>query len=389
MLKRLPRSIWVLGFVSMFMDISSEMIHSLLPLFMITTLGASVTLVGIVDGITEATTQVVKIFSGAISDYFRKRKLLVLLGYGIAAFSKPLFPLAHNIPTVLAARFLDRIGKGIRGAPRDALIGDITPPDLRGAAFGLRQTLDTIGAVLGPLLAMTFMLLLAGDMRRVMWIATIPAALCVTLLALGIKEPQTSKIKTARSKFHIRDIRTIGAPFWRLVTIAALLTFARFSEAFLLLKGQEVGLPLALVPLVIVAMNIIYALGAYPAGTLSDRMNRRTVVLIGAVILIAADLVLGFAEGYAMLMLGASLWGLHMALTQSPMAAMVSDTAPAHLRGTAYGVYNLVSGLAMLLAGIVAGLLWDGFGPATTFFTGAAFTALAITGIVFFLKDKT
>lgn len=381
-LKAIPKSIWALGFVSLFMDTSSELIHSLLPIFMVSTLGASVTSVGIVEGIAESTALIVKIFSGTLSDYFGKRKLLVMIGYGMAALTKPLFPIANTVGMVLTARFIDRIGKGIRGAPRDALMGDIAPPEIRGACFGLRQSLDTVGAFLGPLLAITGMLLLADNIRTVLWIAVVPAIIAFLLLTFGVEEPKKEHTAKAKSPIRIRDIHHVGSAYWQLVAIAGVLTLARFSEAFLILKAQATGLPIAFVPMVMVVMNIIYSLIAYPAGILSDSVNRKTVLLIGVAFLIAADVVLGFTSNLWMLALGVSLWGLHMAFTQGLLAAMVTDTTPAELRGTAYGVFNLVCGIAMLIASVIAGLLWDKFGASVTFFTGAGFTTIAFIGLL-------
>lgn len=379
----IPASIWALGFVSMFMDASSELIHSLLPVFMVSVLGVSMTEVGIVEGIAEATANITKIFSGTLSDYLGKRKLLTLIGYGMAAITKPLFPLANTVWLVLTARFIDRIGKGIRGAPRDALVGDLAPEEIRGACFGLRQSLDTVGAFIGPLLAILFMILLKGNIRAVMWVAVIPAFLAVLTLAFGVPEPETRKDGKARVPIRIRDIYSVGKPFWILVVLAGVLTLARFSEAFLVLKAQNTGLSMTFVPAVMVVMNIVYALAAYPAGILSDRLDRKTVLLIGIVLLIAADITLGLSTNLMVLALGVSLWGLHMGFTQGLLATMVTDTTPAALRGTAFGVFNLVCGIAMLLASVIAGGLWDKYGPAATFYTGAGFASVAFAGLLF------
>ena len=388
-LAKIPRSIWALGLLSLFMDTSSELVHSLLPVFMVSTLGASMTSVGIVEGIAEATALIAKIFSGTLSDHFRKRKLLIAIGYGMAALTKPLFPLAYSIPTVLTARFIDRIGKGIRGAPRDALIGDIAPQEIRGACFGLRQSLDTVGAFLGPALAIVGMLLLANNIRAVMWVAVIPAMIAFLILVFGVKEPEMKHVDKSKPPLRIRDIRHVGGAYWKLVAIAGVLTLARFSEAFLVLKALATGLPIAYVPLVMVVMNVFYAGAAYPAGILSDRVNRKTVLLIGVAFLIAADVVLGFTASFWMLALGVGLWGLHMAFTQGLLATMVTDTTPPELRGTAYGVFNLVCGLAMLVASVIAGLLWDKFGPSVTFFTGAAITTVALIALFMVHTDHS
>jgi MFS family permease len=373
-----------LGSVSLFMDVSSELIHSLMPILMVTTLSASVTAVGAVEGIAEATALLTKIFSGTLSDYLARRKPLTLIGYGLAAITKPLFPLANSLGLVLAARFLDRIGKGIRGAPRDALIGDIAPAEIRGACFGLRQSMDTVGAFIGPLLAMLFLLVFAGNIRAVLWIAVIPAFISVAILVFGVREPDKGRpTGEIRVPIRFRDVRQFGKSYWRLVAIAGVLTLGRFSEAFLILKAQVVGLPVALVPMVMVVMNIVYALAAYPAGALSDRINRISILLVGVAFLVTAGIVLALADGPWLLMLGVSLWGIHLGLSQGLFAAMIVDTTPAELRGTAFGVFNFASGIAMLLASVIAGVLWDWYGAGATFLAGAVFAGIALVSLAF------
>ena len=368
----------------MFMDISSEMIHALLPLYLVTVLGTSTLTVGIIEGIAEATASIVKIFSGALSDYLGKRKWLAAFGYGLAAFTKPVFPLASTIGWLVAARFVDRVGKGIRGAPRDALIADLTPAGLRGSAYGLRQSLDTIGAVLGPLLAIAFMAAFASDFTAVFWIAVIPAFVSVAIIVFGVREPERPRgLRTVRAPLSRRELGRLSRTYWMIVGVAAIFTMARFSEAFLLLRAQSVGLPVSLVPIVLVVMNIVYTFTAWPAGALSDRIGRYGVVTVGFALLILADLVLAIADGFAAVMIGVALWGLHMGLTQGPLAALVADAAPEELRGTAFGVFNLVSGIAMLAASIIAGALWDVTGPVGTFLAGAAFTAVALAALPF------
>jgi len=377
-LSQIPKSIWVLGFVSLLMDVSSEMIHSLLPLFMVTTLGSSVLTVGLIEGLAEATALIVKIFSGVLSDYIGKRKNLALLGYALGASTKPLFALASSSGLVLTARLLDRLGKGIRGAPRDALVADITPPHLRGAAFGLRQSLDTVGAFLGPLLAVGLMLLWANDFRAVFWIAVIPGSLAVILLFLGIKEPDTQSTEKRTNPIRKENLKRLSKAYWWVVTMGALFMLARFSEAFLVLRGLQVGIPIAFTPLVMVAMNIIYAATAYPFGKLSDRVSHTDLLSLGLLVLIAADIVLANSQHWSTLLLGILLWGIHMGITQGLLAAKVADTAPADLRGTAYGLFNLVSGIALLIASGLAGWIWDQYGAAFTFYTGAAFCVLTL-----------
>jgi MFS family permease len=376
---RIPAGIWALGFVSLFMDVSSEMIHALLPVYLVTVLGTSTLVVGIIEGIAEATAAITKVFSGTLSDRLGKRKLLAMLGYGLSALTKPVFPLAPSFGWLIAARFVDRIGKGLRGAPRDALIADLSPPEVRGASFGVRQSLDTVGAFLGPLLAMLLMLMTTDDFRLVFWIAVAPAAVSVAIITFAVRDPSTVK-RAARGEGRLSRaaIAALGPGYWPIVAVAAIFTLARFSEAFLLLRAQSVGLPVALVPAVLVLMNLVYSLTAGPAGVLSDRIGRFGLIASGFAVLVVADLVLGFATSIAAVAAGVVLWGLHMGLTQGLLAAVVADRAPPHLRGTAFGVFNLVSGGATLAASLIAGGLWDIAGPRWTFFAGAILTALAL-----------
>jgi MFS family permease len=375
---RIPKTVWALGLVSLFMDLSSEIIHALMPLFLTVTLGASVAVVGAIEGIAEATASISKVFSGYLSDRMGRRKPLILLGYGLAALSKPLFPLASSAGLVLGARFADRIGKGLRGAPRDALVADVTAPEIRGRAFGLRQAMDTLGAFLGPLLAIGLMLLFANDMRSVFWVAVIPAGLAVLCVVLAVEDaPGAGPGAAARPPLRPAELKALGRPFWSVVAIGVVFTLARFSEAFLILKASGEGLPLAFAPLVLVAMNGVYSAGAYPAGALSDRVSARTLLLWGLGVLVAADLLLAWGPGLAGAFAGILLWGAHMALTQGLMAKLVADAAPASARGSAFGLFNLATGLAMLAASLVAGLLWAGFGPDATFAAGAGFAGLA------------
>jgi len=377
---RLPAGIWVLGFVSLLMDISSEMIHSLLPLFMVGGLGASVFTVGLIEGAAEATALIVKVFSGVLSDHWGKRKGLALLGYGLGAATKPLFAIASGAGLVLAARLIDRLGKGIRGAPRDALVADIAPPAQRGAAFGLRQSLDTVGAFAGPLLGVGLMLLWANDFRAVFWVAVIPALLAVLLLALGVREPSRAAASAAPRGAPISraKLRQLGPAYWWVVMIGAVFTLARFSEAFLVLRAQQSGLALALIPLVMVAMNVVYALSAYPLGALADRVSHRSLLAWSLLLLIAADLLLASSAALPVLLAGVALWGLHMGMSQGLLAAMVADVAPAELRGTAYGFFNLLSGVGMLIASVAAGLLWETLGAPATFMAGAMISAVTL-----------
>ena len=365
------------------MDLSSELIHSLLPLYLAVGLGASTLTIGIVEGIAEATAMVVKVFSGALSDFFRRRKPLVLLGYGLAALTKPVFPLAPTLGWIVAARFADRVGKGIRGAPRDALIADLAPPALRGASFGLRQALDTVGGAGGPLLAIGAMAYFAGDFQAAFWVAVVPAVLAVLLLVFGVDEPPRAArdLATPRQRLQWSDARRLGRNYAIVVAIAAVLTLARFSEAFLVLRALDVGLPAGAAPWVMVIVSLVYAATSYPAGAAADRGHGPRLLAAGLAALVVSDLVLANAGGNAMLFAGAALWGLHMGLTQGLLAALVAAAAPADLRGTAFGVFNLVCGAALLVASVLAGGLWDAFGPALTFYAGAAFALVAWIGL--------
>jgi MFS family permease len=378
----IPAGVWALGFVSMLMDVSSEMIHALLPIYLVTVLGTSMVTVGLIEGIAEATASITKIFSGALSDWLGQRKMLAVIGYGLAAFTKPVFPLAPSVSWLIGARFLDRVGKGIRGAPRDALVADIAPAHLRGASFGLRQSLDTVGAFLGPLLAIGLMWWTANNFTAVFWVAVIPAFLALALMIFAIHEPaRPDGLRKVRNPISLAEIKRLGAPYWWVVGIATVFALARFSEAFLILRAQSVGLPIMLVPAVLVVMNVAYAIAAYPAGVASDRMNRTTLLIVGLVLLIAADLVLALLPSVAGVALGVVLWGLHMGFTQGLLATLVADTSPQELRGTAYGFFNLLGGLAMLAASVIAGALWDAAGASVTFMAGAGFTLIALIGL--------
>lgn len=377
--RTIPRTVWALGFVSLFMDLSSELVHSLLPVFLVGTLGVSMLTVGLIEGVAEATALIVKVFSGAISDFIGRRKGLLLLGYGLAALTKPLFPLAASAELVFTARILDRIGKGIRGAPRDALVADVAPPAIRGACFGLRQSMDTVGAFLGPILAILLMLWFANDISLVLWFAVIPALLAVGFLLVGVSEPKhEAGPHHFRSPVRLSSLNQFSTAYWWVVGIGAVFTLARFSEAFLVLRAQQLGFSATWVPVVMVVMAGFYMLSAYPVGKWSDRISRTALLSAGLLLLILADLVLAYAESVSMVLLGVALWGLHMGFSQGLLAALIADTTPANLKGTAFGLFNLVSGIALLLASVVAGWLWQTYGAAVTFYAGAAFSTVAL-----------
>ncbi len=385
--RQIPSGVWTLGFVSLLMDVSSEMIHALLPLYLVTVLGTSTLTVGFIEGIAEATAAITKVFSGALSDWLGKRKFLVVLGYGLAAFTKPVFPMVSTVGWLIAVRFVDRIGKGIRGAPRDALVADLTPPELRGASFGLRQSLDTVGAFMGPVLAIVFMWWAANNFVVVFWVAVIPAFLSFALIAVAVREPERpAELREIRTPLTPAELRRLGSIYWWVVGVATMFTLARFSEAFLILRAQSIGLPVMWAPVVMIVMNIVYALSAYPAGVISDRANRVTVMLAGLVSLLAADLFLALSSDIFGIVLGVALWGLHMGFTQGIFAALIADAAPARLRGTAFGVLNFAAGVALLFASLIAGALWDLHGPQATFLAGALFALLTLIGILPFRR---
>ena len=380
--QKIPGGVWALGFVSLFMDASSELVHSLLPALFVS-LGISMAAIGFIEGVAEATAAITKIFSGALSDWLGKRKILAVIGYGLAAITKPLFPLAQSAEVLFAARFIDRIGKGIRGAPRDALIADITPPSIRGAAYGLRQSLDAAGAFIGPLLAIALMALLSDNISLVLWFALIPAVLCMAFLLFGVEEPDA--IPATRDKdgkrglpLHRAALAQMSGRYWLIVAIGALFALARFSVAFLALRAMDLGLPIGLSPLVLVLMSVVFSLSSYPVGLLADRMDRGILLALGFVSLIIAELVLANASGYVLAMVGAAIWGVHLGLTQGLLSALVADSAPDHLRGTAFGIFNLVNGIALLFASLIAGVLWQMLGASTAFYAGAAFAGTAL-----------
>jgi MFS family permease len=388
-IRALPPGIWALGLGAMFMDMSSELVHSLLPVFMASVLGASMITIGFLEGVAEATAAITKIFSGALSDYLGKRKFLVVLGYGLAAITKPVFPLAPSIAWVFGARFTDRVGKGIRGAPRDALVADITAPELRGAAYGLRQSLDSVGAFLGPLLAIAFMALWANDIKAVLWVAVLPAFISVALV-LSIREPVAQKNQPPEgSPVSFSSAARLDSGYWIIVAFGAVFTLARFSEAFLVLRAQSVGLAVGLVPMIMIVMNLVYASSAYPAGIASDHLSRRMMLVGGLALLVLAELVLAFATVSWQAFAGAALWGLHMGFTQGLFNKLVADTAPAELRGTAFGIFNLTSGISTLVASVIAGVLWQVIGPQATFCAGAVFAALAAMGVLTYRASPT
>lgn len=385
---RLPTAVWALGGVSLLMDMSSEMIHALLPVFLVAVLGANAAIVGLIEGLAEATASITKLVSGALSDRLGRRKHLALFGYGLAAATKPLFALAATPLWVLVARFVDRLGKGIRGAPRDALIADVTPTALLGSAYGLRQSLDTIGAIAGPLIAAALMATRGDDYRLVFWIAVIPALASVVVLALGVREPVAHADRRERLPIDVAELRRLGTSFWLVIALTAALALARYSEAFVLLRAERLGLAAAATPLVLVTMNVVYALSAYPAGRMSDRLGERfRFVAAGAAVYVAANLTLALAQSVAAVFLGAALWGLHLGLTQGLLAGLVAETVPAHRRGAAFGIFHFTTGAALLPASAAAGIAWDALGPPAPFLMAATLVTVAVPGLAVVMRQ--
>jgi MFS family permease len=384
----LPRNVWILGFVSLLMDLSSEIYHSLLPAFVTLVLGLPVTALGAIDGIAEATANFAKLFSGRLSDRSLKRKPWIVVGYGLAALSKPLFPLATGAATLMGARFADRIGKGIRGSPRDAMVADETPPEIRGRAFGLRQSLDTVGALLAPLVAIGLMALFVSDIRKVFWLAVTPAACSFLLASLALREPEQHLAPLKRSPFFA-GFKQLNKETKRLLAVGFLFALARFSEAFLILKGIEIGLTEAQSPVTLALFNLAYVALAYPAGVLSDRMSPRSLLMAGMALLVAGDLVLAKSDGMTGLVVGVIFWGAHMALTQGIFSRMIADSAPEELRATSFGAFWFVSGVAGLLASLGAGLLWDREGSAATFATSAGVAAMALAMLSLLPEERS
>jgi MFS family permease len=384
----IPRGVWALGLVSLFMDISSEVIHGLLPVFLVTVIGANVATVGFIEGLGEAVALIIRVFSGALSDRMQRRKPLIIAGYLLGTLSKPLFALAQGTGLVITARVSDRIGKGLRGAPRDALIADLTPAAIRGAAYGLRQTLDSLGAFIGPLLGIALMLALNNAYRSVFWLALIPGFISVTILIAFVREPTRHHNVTNSNRLLFNEMRSLPRTFWVVLILGVIFTMARFSEAFLLLRGEKLGLAPQWVPGILLIMSLFYALTAYPAGHLSDRIGRISLLTIGLIFLTVADAMLALANNITWVFVGAALWGVHMGFTQGLFAALVADTANANLRGTAFGVFGLATGLAILFASVFAGWLWDLYGPRATFSAGIGFAVVTLFGLLVYQRRK-
>jgi MFS family permease len=384
---KLPRTIWMLGLTSLLMDGSSEIVHAVLPLLLVNGLGSSVFLVGIIDGLAEATASITKIFSGALSDHWRNRKWIAAFGYALSACSKVLFPIAATPLAVFFGRFADRLGKGIRGAPRDALVADWVAPEHRGYAYGVRQSMDNMGAVIGPLLAILLLQLYAGDVAPVLWWAVVPAVLSVSVMMIGVQEADSDAPRVARPfPLKTSELRQLGRPFWLAMGFLFVLLLPRFSEAFQILRAQDVGVPAAWAPMALVVMNLVSVPLTPIAGIWSDRVGRNRVIGLGFLLLIASHMAMALATGPMLVWIGAGIWGVHLALTQGIFSALVADHAPAHLRGTAFGVFNLAAGIAIFVGSAAMGFAWDQLGAGTAFALAAAVNALGL--VLFPLSRK-
>jgi MFS family permease len=362
---------------------SSAMIYGLLPVFMVRVLGISIASVGLIEGIAEAANSLIKFVSGAASDWIGRRKPLVVFGYTLSAVIKTIFPVAGTASAVLAARVIDRLGKGIRDAPRDAFLADFTAKEIRGEGFGLRLALAVAGFVVGPLIAIGLMKLSGDNFRLVFWIALIPAYLSIVVLLLTVKElPLNHDESPRRLPIRRGDIAALPAAFWWVIAIAGLLSLARFSQAFLVLKAFEVGVDAAFVPMVLVVMHLVFSVAAYPFGILADHLDRRLQLGIGTVILVSADVVLASASTIWMTALGAALWGLQLGVTQGLLGATIADVAPDRLRGTAFGVYDVAIGVGTFVASAGAGVLWMAGGSSIAFSVSACVATAAALMLV-------
>lgn len=385
----IPATVWMVGFVSLLMDVSSEMINTLLPLYLAGGLGASALAIGFIEGISVAIATASKFLSGVLADFSRRAKPIAVLGYGLAALSRLIFPLATSVDLIVLARAMDRVGKGIRGAPRDAIVAAVTPQGMRGASFGLRKSLDTVGGFLGPLIAIAAMLLLAGDIVTVFWLAALPAGMAVAVLIFAVREPAESRAEIKNiPAFRFADAFRLNPAIWTVICLAGVIMLARFSEAFLLLKSVEAGFSLTWVPVSIVIMHGVYGLCAYPVGKLSDTIGNTGLLLCSLVFLVVAHLTIAFSATVWEFVIGIVFWGLHMGFSQGLLGAMVADASPAGLRASAFGAFNLVTGIVLLIGNVAAGWLWQDLGSHAPFIAGALLSLFAFFAIAV-LQRKT
>ncbi len=374
----LPATVWILGIASLLNDVSTEIIHSVLPLYMVTALGASFIAVGLLEGTAEALASVLKVGAGGLSDLLGKRKALVVSGYALSTLVKGCYALAGDMTMVMIARLGDRVGKGIRVGPRDALVADSTSPEQRGAAYGLRQSLDTVGAVIGPGLSFVLLSLWHMDYKNIFAIAIVPGIIAVLLLLIGVREPEKRESKSDDKKLHKDLLKRLSPAYWSLVVVSFLFNLGNSSDAFILLKGKEAGLALGMVPLMLVVMNVFYAACAYPAGKLSDKLGRVAMLRVGLLFYALVYLGFAFCNTQWQVWTLMALYGVQLGLTQGTLLALVSDVTDADTRGTAFGMISLVTGLALLPASLIAGFLWQNVGSWATFGAGTVCSVVAL-----------
>jgi MFS family permease len=370
----LSRNVWVAGWVSFFMDVSSEMVYPLVPLFLSSTLGVSKSVVGLIEGIAEATASLLKLFSGVIADRFGKNKLLMGFGYGISTASRPILALASGWGMVFLARFTDRAGKGIRTAPRDAIIAASTPPGQLGLAFGFHRALDTAGAVVGPAVALAILAVWAADFRLVFWLSVVPGVLAVALIVWFIEAD--GRVRPAQAALAW-SLRGFDDRFWEFLLVIGLFSLGNSSNAFLILKAEQVGTSPAWISGIYVGYNALYALMSVPGGLLADRVGMRRMIIVGLGLFAAVYAGIALASTPQQIAALFLCYGIYMGLTEGVQRAYLATLAPKERTATAFGLYHMVVGIAILPASLFAGVLWDTVGPAAPFLFGAGMAALA------------
>lgn len=378
--KGITRNVLLLGAVSFFMDISSEMIFSILPLFLKNVIGASTPIIGLIEGLAESTAAILKFFSGWLSDKFGRRKVFMYLGYGFSAVCKPLFAIANTWPLVLFARFSDRVGKGIRATARDAILSESTQKRYRGKVFGLHRSMDTAGAIIGPLLALALFVYIGY--RGVFWIAVIPAVLAVlSIIPIKVKERFTEE-RFDSGKVRL-SFKGMSRQYKRFLIVIGLFSFANFSYAFLLLRAQDIGLsPEKVIPMYLV-FNISLILFATPIGILADRIGKKNVMMLGILVFIIMMIGFGFASSIIHAVILFALYGIFMGMFEGVPKAFVSDMVAKEKRGTALGLMNAMIGIMVLPASFFAGLIWQYVSPAAPFFIGAGISGAALILMLF------
>lgn len=355
------------------MKISSVIVFTLSPLFMTQVLGASIFAVGILEGILEVITLLARIFSGIISDYIHKRKSIIVVGYIFALISRPFLALATRMEDVFLGRAFDRIGNGLDATPRDALVGDLAPPQIKGACYGLRESLSRAGSFAGALLVMALLWLTEGNFSLVFWIGSIPTVLALMVLVIFVKDSpnQQAQHKKPTHKFKLKDLKKLPLPFWLILLLSGLFMLSNFSGAFLILRAEQTGLDLHLTSLVMIIQNLATAGTAYPVGYLSDKMGRRSMMGVGIVLIVCSDLLLAWGGSLYTILGGVLLWGAEIGITQSILAVFLADTCPQDLRGTGFGLFHFINGCCLLLANVFAGWIWHDVNPSAMFLASA------------------